>query len=264
MTANDGLAVTAPRVVCQFSCGAASAVATKLTLARYGATHDVQIINAFIKEEHPDNRRFLADCERWFDRPITVLRDEKYGASVIEVFKRKQFIVSRNGAPCSTALKRALLDAWKRPSDVMVLGFTAEEEDRLDDIRERNPDREILAPLVEAKLGKEDCKAMVLRAGIELPLMYRLGYDNANCPACVKGGEGYFRAIREDFPEWFEDLAAVQESIGPGANFLRYRSGPMKDKRFSLRELPQGKARRNEKIPACSFSCELAEQTYAA
>ena len=28
---SDGLAVTAPRVVCQFSCGAASAVATKLT-----------------------------------------------------------------------------------------------------------------------------------------------------------------------------------------------------------------------------------------
>jgi len=45
-------------------------------------------------------------------------------------------------------------------------------------------------------------------------MMYRLGYDNANCPACVKGGEGYFRAIREDFPEWFEELAAVQESIG--------------------------------------------------
>jgi len=60
---------------------------------------------------------------------------------VIEVFRRKQFIVSRKGAPCSTALKRTLLDGWKRPTDVMVLGYTAEEEDRLDDIRDRNPDR---------------------------------------------------------------------------------------------------------------------------
>ena len=35
------------RIVCQFSCDAASAVATKLALAEYGSTHDVQIINAF-------------------------------------------------------------------------------------------------------------------------------------------------------------------------------------------------------------------------
>jgi len=51
------------RIVCQFSCGAASAVATKLTLAKYGQTRDVQILNAFIVEEHPDNRRFLIDSQ---------------------------------------------------------------------------------------------------------------------------------------------------------------------------------------------------------
>ena len=30
-----------PRIVCQFSCGAASAVATKLAIAEYASTHDV-------------------------------------------------------------------------------------------------------------------------------------------------------------------------------------------------------------------------------
>lgn len=69
-----------PRIVYQFSCGAASAVATKLALAEYGATHDMQIINAFLANEEADNRRFAQDCESWFGRPITVLRDEKYGA----------------------------------------------------------------------------------------------------------------------------------------------------------------------------------------
>ncbi len=106
----------------------------------------------------------------------------------------------RTGAPCTKLLKRRLLDAWKRPGDVMVLGFTAEEVHRLDDFRERNPDRPVIAPLIERGLGKEDCKAIIARAGIELPAMYRLGYENANCIGCVKGGEGYFRAIREDFP----------------------------------------------------------------
>lgn len=250
-----------PRIVCQFSCGAASAVATKLALAQYGAMHDVVIVNAFLKEEHEDNRRFLADCEEWFAHPITVLRDEKYGASTIEVFRRKQFIKSRYGAPCSAELKRKLLDRWRRSGDVMVFGYTAEEVDRLEDFIERNPERPVIAPLIEAGLGKDDCKAMVERAGIALPYMYSLGYDNANCIGCVKGGEGYFRAIREDFPEQFEKLATVQESIGPGAYLFRNRKT---NERYSLRDIPPGPARRNEKLPSCSFFCEVAEQEYTA
>ncbi|WEK32949.1 MAG: hypothetical protein P0Y58_12410 [Candidatus Pseudomonas phytovorans] len=51
------------RIVCQFSCGAASAVATKLALAEHGSTHDVQIINAFLANEEADNRQFAQDCE---------------------------------------------------------------------------------------------------------------------------------------------------------------------------------------------------------
>ena len=66
------------RIVCQFSCGAASAVATKLALAEYGER--CAIVNAFIVNEHEDNRRFLADCERWFGVPVTVLRDGRKDA----------------------------------------------------------------------------------------------------------------------------------------------------------------------------------------
>lgn len=252
------------RIVCQFSCGAASAVATKLALAQYGSTHDVQILNAFVLEEHEDNRRFLTDCQAWFGRDITVLRDTKSDASIIKVFRQRQFMKGPRGAPCTAQLKRKLLDDWKQPGDVIVFGFTAEEADRLDDFRERYPDRPCLAPLVDAGLGKEDCKAMVLRAGIRLPYMYELGYDNANCKGCVKGGEAYFRAIREDFPAEFEALCQVQDEIGEGSWFLRFRSGPLKDQRFPLRDLPQGPARRNEAIPSCSFFCEIAEQEYSA
>lgn len=249
------------RIVCQFSCGAASAVATKIALAQYGASHEVHILNAYVQEEHPDNRRFLADCERWFGRTITVLRNERYGASVIEVFRRKQFMKSRYGAPCTAELKRKLLDSWRQPGDVMVFGYTAEEEDRLEDFRERNPDKTVVAPLIERGLGKKDCLAMVERAGIELPTMYRLGYSNANCIGCVKGGEGYFRAIREDFPEEFERLCQVQESIGPGAYLFRDRKTGV---RYSLRDIPPGKARRDLSPPACGLQCEIAEQEYTA
>lgn len=247
------------RVVCQFSCGAASAVATKLALAQYGDR--CVIVNAYVKQEHEDNRRFLADCERWFGQPVIVLRDERYGADIIRVFRERGYMKGMAGAPCTTNLKRKLLDKWKQPGDVMVFGYTAEEADRLEDFRDRNPDRPVLAPLIDAGLTKDDCKAMVQRAGIELPLMYRLGYDNANCIGCVKGGEGYFRAIREDFPAQFEELAAVQDEIGEGAFLFRNRATGV---RYGLRDIPPGPVRRNEALPACSFFCELAEQEYAA
>lgn len=117
-----------PRVVSQFSCGAASAVATKLMLAETPADQCV-ILNAFIVEEHADNRRFLADCEKWFGHPITVVRDTKYGASTHEVWRRKRYMKGPKGAPCSLELKRKVLAAASLPDDIWVVGFTSEEED---------------------------------------------------------------------------------------------------------------------------------------
>lgn len=255
------------RIVCQFSCGAASAVATKIALAVYGVERCV-ILNAYIEEEHPDNRRFAADCEAWFGVPITNLRDEKYGASAINVFETVGYIKGPRGASCTRRIKRGLLDAWKKPGDVMVLGFTADEAHRYEDFVERNLDIPLLVPLIERGLTKEDCKAMVERAGLKLPAMYLLGYDNANCIGCVKGGLGYFRAVREDFPAQFERLAQAEDKVaalhGENAYILLHRSGPLKGQRFPLRELPAGKAHRGEPLPSCGLFCESAEQEYAA
>ena len=247
-------------MVCQFSCGAASAVATKLILADY-APCEVVLVNAFIVEEHEDNRRFLADCEKWFKHPITVLRDEKYGASTDEVWRRKRFMKGLRGAPCSSALKRTLLSTVAMPGDVNVLGFTREEQDRFDDLCDRFPAESFRAPLIERSLDKGDCLAMIERAGIELPAMYRLGYDNANCIGCPKGGQAYWQNIREDFPERFTTIMEIQESIGPGANFLRFRSGARTNERMSLAELPAGRGdMKREPNFSCSFFCAMAEQ----
>jgi hypothetical protein len=245
------------RIVCNFSCGAASAVATKLVLAEFGASRDVQIVNAFIAEEHADNRRFLADCEVWFGRPVTVLRDEKYGASARQVFRRERFLKSQGGAPCSRALKRRVLDAWSRPTDTVVLGYTSEEGDRYDRFLDAN-NIKVLAPMIDRGLTKADCLAIVARAGIELPLMYRLGFQNANCVGCVKGGEGYWNKVRQHFPADFEEMAQIQETIGPGANLFRNRKTGV---RFSLRELKPDAGRYQDEIQIeCGVFCEMAEQ----
>lgn len=243
------------RLVCHFSCGAASAVATKICLA---ADPTAVIVNAEVAQEHPDNRRFLADCQRWFGQAVIVLRDEKYGASPLEVFRRERFIKGRYGAPCTRLLKRKILDAWSNPGDVAVLGFTIEERDRFEEFVERSG-IEARAPLIEHGLTKSDCLAMVERAGIQLPVMYRLGYSNANCIGCVKGGEGYWNKVRRDFPEVFEATATVQADIGPGANFFRERKTGV---RFSLRELDPSAGRHDEVLSDCSFFCTLAEVAY--
>ena len=257
---------TSGRIVAQFSCGAASAVATKLAISEYGAR--VLIVNAFIEEEHEDNRRFAKDCEKWFGRAIVNLHDTKYGASAIRVFETVGYIKGPNGASCTSRIKRGLLRTFEQPGDILVLGYTAEENDRYNDWIENWPDRKIIAPLIDRGLTKQDCKAMVERAGLKLPAMYLLGYDNANCIGCVKGGLGYFRAVREDFPEQFERLAQAEDKVfalhGEGALILRHRSGQFKGQRFPLRELPSGPAHRGEPLPACGLFCESAEKEYAA
>lgn len=238
-------------------------MASKLAIAQFGDR--CTVVNAYLKNEHPDNRRFAADVERWLGKPILVLRDEKFDADIIQVFKRRGFIKGPRGASCTLTLKRELLRSIERPGDVLVLGFDASEQDRFEDFQERWPDRPAIAPLIERGLTKDDCKAMLQRAGIELPLMYRLGYDNANCIGCVKGGEGYFRAIREDFPEQFAELAAVEAEVCDEKSYLlRHRSGPHKDQRFRLFDLPPGPANRSEHLPSCSFFCEMAEAEYSA
>lgn len=243
------------RIVCRFSCGAASAVATKLTLAKHGHER-VVIYNAFIQEEHPDNRRFLADCERWFDHPVTVLRDQKYGASVLEVWKRKRYIKNHFGAPCSGLLKREVLEAECLPDDIHVFGFTAEESARAKNFI----DGGALCPLIDANLSHADCLGMIERAGLVLPEMYRLGFNNANCIGCCKGGEGYWNKVREVFPDRFAEIVQIQESIGPGAYLFRNRQT---GERFALKDLKLGAGRHDEELPSCSFFCVMAEEDIA-
>ena len=242
------------RIVCHFSCGAASAVATKLILSEYDR-EQVVILNAFIAEEHPDNRRFLADCETWFDHPITVLRDEHYGASVHEVWRKRKYIKNHFGAPCSGILKREVIEAACLPDDLHVYGFTVDEIERT--LRLHSAHWKF--PLIERNLTHNDCLAMIERAGLKLPEMYRLGFNNANCIGCCKGGMGYWNKIREVFPDVFERVVQIQESIGPGSYLHWDRETGI---RFGLKDLPRDKGDHTEPLPSCSFFCAMAEEEF--
>lgn len=245
------------RRLVHFSCGAASAVAAKLTIAAHGH-ENVCLVNAFLKEEHEDNRRFLKDCERWLDHPITVIWSEKYSASTDAVWAKRKYMTSyRGAATCSEELKQKVLDRFAQASDIHVLGYTSEEEDRLAAIRRVKPHWAVEAPLIDKNLGKADCLGMIQRAGIELPAMYRMGFNNANCIGCPKGGEGYWNKVRTVFPQRFIQVSTIQEAIGPGAYFFRNRKT---GERFGLKDLDPRAGRHDEPEFECSFFCAMAEQ----
>lgn len=202
------------RIVCWFSAGAASAVAAKLTLVEHGH-ENVVIAYTDPGSEHPDNRRFIDDCIRWFDHEVIILKSDRY-ANVDEVIEKRRFLNGPQGALCTVELKKKLRQAFQLFTDKQVFGYTADKADaaRADRFRVNNVEVDLVTPLIERGLTKSDCLAMIDAAGIELPAMYKLGYQNNNCIGCVKGGIGYWNKIRRDFPEVFWRRARQERDIG--------------------------------------------------
>lgn len=215
------------RVLAWFSCGDASAVASKLAVEQYGDSCEVCYCDTFAYE-HPDNRRFFADVERWLGRPIKVLASDDY-TDIYDVFRRTKWLIGPAGARCTTELKKNVRTGYQRVDDVHIFGFTADEQKRVDLFRRNNPELLAEFPLVTAGYTKTDCHRLVREAGIEIPAMYRLGYRNNNCIGCVKGGMGYWNKVRRDFPEHFAKMAAMERELdvaickteGPGRKRIR-------------------------------------------
>lgn len=195
-----------------FSCGDASAVAAKLALQVYGHER-VSIVRIRLEGEHPDNDRFAADCIRWFNHPVEEIGSHRY-ASHWEVIDGERFINGAEGAKCTHILKRAVRENYQQFDDIQVFGFVAEEHQRAQDFREHHGEVMVATPLIDEGLSKNDCHALIAAAGIELPVMYRLGYSNNNCVGCVKGGMGYWNKIRVDFPEAFDRMAKLERKLG--------------------------------------------------
>ena len=245
------------RTICWFSAGAASAVATHLALRE---CPDAVVVRIDTGSEHPDNERFADDCAAWFRRPIEVIRSNEYAATW-DVWERTRYLVGPGGARCTAELKKRPRMAFERPDDVQVFGYTVEEQHRADRFREQNPEIDLSTPLIDAGLTKSDCLAMIDRQGIELPAMYRLGFQNNNCIGCPKGGIAYWNHIRRHFPDVFYRMAMLERDIG--ASCLREDSRRGDGGPIWLDELGTERGGRMADEPdfECSLMCHLAEVT---
>lgn len=241
------------RTVVWFSAGAASAVAAKLVLAET----DAVLVYTDPGSEHSDNQRFIEDCEFWFKHDVIQLKSKKY-RDTWQVWEERRFLNSPAGALCTVELKKKLRHQFQRPTDRQVFGYTADEQARADRFRTLNFEVDLWTPLIERGLTHADCLALVERAGIELPAMYRLGYGHANCVGCVKGGMGYWNKIRKDFPETFLRMSLLERDIG--ATVLR-SSGES----LYLDELNPDRGNFNEEpVIECSLLCSAAESVIEA
>jgi hypothetical protein len=239
-----------PRTLVWFSAGAASAIAAKLTIAQ----NPPNLVIAYTDpgSEHPDNERFLTDCEKWFGHPIIRLKSKKY-ADTWAVFEHG-YLVSPYGAMWTAELKKKVRRDFLLPDDIHVFGYTSEEQHRADRFREQNIEVDLRTPLIEYGLTKDDCLAMIERAGIELPAMYKLGYRNNNCIGCVKGGMGYWNKIRKDFPDTFDRMAQVERKLN--ISILRSES-----KSVFLDELDPDRGNHSDEPSfECSLLCTIAEE----
>jgi len=203
------------KMISWFSCGAASAVATKMAL---DANPDTTVYYQDTGSEHPDNARFLGECESWYDTKIHVVRSPLY-PDAWSVWEKRRYIAGVKGAPCTSELKRIPAEKILFSSDFgvgtpEVFGFTVEEEGRMLRWRENNDERVIWAPLIDRGMTKADCFSALLAQGIKLPALYLMGYKNNNCIGCPKGGSGYWNKIRIDFPDVFTRMAKLERELG--------------------------------------------------
>jgi len=244
------------RTISWFSCGAASAVATKLALAE----SDVTIVYCEVVEEHPDNKRFLKDCEEWFGQEIIVLGNDKYDRSIYPVFNKTRWLAGHAGARCTLELKKNVRKEYERPDDRQVFGYTVEEQNRVDRFIDANADVDIWPVLIDKGLTKSDCLAIIENAGIELPAMYKLGYKNNNCRGCVKAqSPAYWRKIERDFPDMFANMLEQEKKLG--AKICKMTIDGVPDVRIGLDEIPDHIIAKDDSPDIqCGIFCHLAEE----
>lgn len=173
-----------------------------------------------VKDQHPDSMRFIKDCEKVLGINVEILRSDKYN-DVEDVVRKHHFINSPWGAACTGMLKKQVRKKWEEEQYargitdlVYVWGMDYGEQRRVEGIRKNFPEFQHEFPLVDRKMTKNDCHAILKQLGIKRPEMYDLGYINNNCIGCVKGGMAYWNKIRVDFPEVFESRAKLERDIG--------------------------------------------------
>jgi hypothetical protein len=194
------------------------------------------------QNEHPDTYRFKDDCEKWYDINIEIITGigEKYG-NIFDVWRKHKSLNTATGAICSTKLKRLVREKWEKENKTFthqVFGFEFDKKEfnrALSMTMNHGKRTKAIYPLMMMGYSKKDCLKIVEDAGIEVPEMYKLGFQNNNCfsTGCVQGGIGYWQKMKVSFPEKFNVMADLEHELtelkGEPVTMLKDQSNKAKE-----------------------------------
>lgn len=220
------------RAVCAVSVsgGVCSALALYRAVQRYG-TDDVLPIFCDTKAEDADLYRFLDDCDKAFG--VETLRVAE-GRTLWEVAEDVRFIPNSKTGQCSRILKRepfANLMGEYQP-DLVVYGFSAEEPERAAR-KARESEFPCWFPLLDRPIVcGGDAKRIIADMGIEIPALYRRGYEHNNCGGfCFKAGQRQFAHLLRDnrcLYLWHEEREQeMRKLLGKDVSIMKDRTGGM-------------------------------------
>lgn len=213
--------------------GLASYEALRRTLERYGRDATIAVF-ADTRVEDDDLYRFLGDIEQHLGIEIVRLAD---GRTPWEVIHDERYITMRNRAPCSAILKHEVIDRWVNENfgakpKTLVFGFDWTEPQRVERIAKRMAPVPVWCPLLERPLmTKQEIARAVEAIGIEIPLMYRQGFEHNNCGqiGCVRAGISHFVHLYHVRPAVYaksqRSEQGVRDYLGKNVSILRDRRG---------------------------------------
>jgi hypothetical protein len=150
-------------------------------------------------------------------------------------------------------MKKVPRFAYQWAEDVHIFGLTVDEQDRIRSFENENHELFLEWTLRDAGLTKPDCLQMLRDTGIEIPVMYRLGFENNNCIGCVKAtSPRYWNLVRKHFPDVFKRRA--EQSRRLGAKLARYKGA-----RIYLDELPSDATEQVVEDLSCGPQCRAPQ-----
>lgn len=206
-------------IICWWSGGVTSAVACRLAIDMFGLDR-CRVVMIDTKNEHPDTYRFLMDCEKWYGKDIETITGigDEY-ESIQDVWIKNKSLNVATGAICSYTLKRRVREKWQKDNhySYQVFGFEFDKKEfnRAASMKMNHGKANAIFPLLMMGYTKEDCIRIVQDNGIEVPVMYKMGFRNNNCfnTGCVQGGIGYWKKMKVEFPDKFDAMADMEHKL---------------------------------------------------
>ena len=218
------------RVIVAISGGKASAWCADWALKNY-PKEDVVLYFNDTKWEHPDLYRFMGDLSKYFNHPITYDSD---GRNPEQLFYDQRALANNRMPFCSRVLKAERMQKYYEEGDLLVFGIGSDELHRASRLVgvyqtvsiKKGKWAQLVFPLISEKVTKQQIDDFLNDAGIEEPLLYRLGFLHNNCSGgCVRAGKKHWKLLYEKLPEVYAERERVErevrEYLGKDVHFFK-------------------------------------------